>query len=96
MLLWTGIQEMTLQLWALQGDQWVSMFSAPPIPPMPLATWLTITHYMTNGKWFVMNGPHKLHEFSVDDNPLWCFYPVSWFRGHIGTIYIKTVISPYI
>ncbi|KAJ0884021.1 hypothetical protein HanPSC8_Chr10g0428611 [Helianthus annuus] len=52
MVLWTGHQDMSLTLWALQGEHWVKHFSTPTVPPIPLALWLTVTHYMTNGTFF--------------------------------------------
>ncbi|XP_076951337.1 putative F-box protein At3g16210 [Bidens hawaiensis] len=96
MLLTTGMQEMTLQLWSLQGEHWVPKFSCPPIPPIPLLVWVNITHYMTTGRWFVMSGARKLYEFLDEINPLTRFYTVSWFRGNIGAVFVHTIVSPAI
>ncbi|XP_076958718.1 putative F-box protein At3g16210 [Bidens hawaiensis] len=96
MLLATGMQDMTLQLWSLEGEHWVQKISCPPIPPIPLSVWVNITHYMTTGRWFVMSGARKLYEFPDDINPLTRFYPVSWFRGHMGAVFVHTIISPAI
>ncbi|MFS7993444.1 putative F-box associated interaction domain, F-box-like domain superfamily [Helianthus anomalus] len=81
-------------LWSLQGDHWSNIFSTPPIPPIPFSTWVTVTHYMTNGRWFVMSGPRKLYEFPKDGNPLDCFYTGNWFLGEIGTLFTETIVSP--
>ncbi|KAI3820417.1 hypothetical protein L1987_07964 [Smallanthus sonchifolius] len=88
--------EMSLGIWALQGDHWVSLFLAPLIPPVTLSLWLSITHYMTNRRWFVMAGQRKLHEISLENKPSERFYPVTWFRGHERAVFTETLISPAI
>ncbi|XP_076886917.1 F-box/kelch-repeat protein At3g23880-like [Bidens hawaiensis] len=94
MVLTTGMQNMSLGIWALQEGQWVSMFSVPPIPPISFSVWLHITHYMTKGNWFVISGTNKLYEITIDNNTFECFYPVSWFRGHRGMVYVESIVSP--
>ncbi|KAI3670387.1 hypothetical protein L1987_87978 [Smallanthus sonchifolius] len=94
MVLTTGMQEMSLGIWALQGDHWVNLFLAPPIPPVPLSLWISITHYMTNGRWFIMAGQRKVYEIPLEKRPLERFYPVTWFRGHEGGVFTETLVSP--
>ncbi|KAM0006703.1 putative F-box domain, galactose oxidase/kelch, beta-propeller, F-box associated interaction [Helianthus debilis subsp. tardiflorus] len=94
MVLWTGHQDMSLTLWALQGETWVKHFSTPTVPPIPLSLWLTITHYLTDGTFVVMSNSRKLYEIRVGNNPLECYYASSWFRGYIGAVFQQTLVSP--
>ncbi|MFS7924929.1 putative F-box associated interaction domain-containing protein [Helianthus anomalus] len=94
MVPWTGHQDMSLTLWALQGEHWVKHFSTPTVPPISLRIWLTITHYMTNGTFLVMSNSRKLYDIQVDKNPLECYYASSWFRGYIGAIFLQILVSP--
>ncbi|KAJ0682158.1 putative F-box domain, galactose oxidase/kelch, beta-propeller, F-box associated interaction [Helianthus annuus] len=92
----TGMFEMTIDLWTLQGDYWIKVLSCPPIPPISLSLWCDITHYVTNGNWFVMTKLGKLFTIEMDMKPFECFYPVSWFRGFKGAVFVQTIVSPSI
>ncbi|MFS7896308.1 hypothetical protein Hanom_Chr00s004447g01722631 [Helianthus anomalus] len=94
MVLWTGHQDMSLTLWALQGETWVKHFSTPTVPPIPLSLWLTITDYLTDGTFVVMSNSRKLYEIRVGNIPLECYYASSWFRGYIGAVFQQTLVSP--
>ncbi|MFS8018765.1 hypothetical protein Hanom_Chr15g01395901 [Helianthus anomalus] len=50
-------------LWTLNDDRWYGVFSTPPVTRIPFSTWVTFTHFMTNGMWYLMSGPRKLYEF---------------------------------
>ncbi|MFS7900622.1 putative F-box domain-containing protein [Helianthus anomalus] len=92
----TGMFEMTIDIWTLQGDYWIKVLSCPPIPPISLSLWCDITHYVTNGNWFVMTKLGKLFTIEMDMKPFECFYPVSWFRGFKGAVFVQTIVSPSI
>ncbi|KAJ0591663.1 putative F-box associated interaction domain, F-box-like domain superfamily [Helianthus annuus] len=81
-------------LWTLNGDRWDNLFSTPPVTRIPFSTWVTFTHFMTNGTWYFMSGPIKLYEFATENNPLDRFYAGNWFQGDIGAIFTETLVSP--
>ncbi|MFS7985728.1 hypothetical protein Hanom_Chr11g01001991 [Helianthus anomalus] len=93
MFVTTGLHDMTFNLWLLRGKNWINVFSRPPTP---LSLWCGITHYMTNGNWFVMTNLGKLCEISTPMERLECFHNVTWFRNHVGTVFHETVVSPSI
>ncbi|MFS7964925.1 putative F-box associated interaction domain-containing protein [Helianthus anomalus] len=65
-------------LWTLNGDRLDNLFSTPPVTRIPFSTWVTFTHFMTNGTWYFMSGPIKLYEFATENNPLDRFYAGNW------------------
>ncbi|KAJ0526567.1 putative F-box associated interaction domain, F-box-like domain superfamily [Helianthus annuus] len=93
MFVTTGLHDMTLNLWLLRGKNWINVFLRPPTP---LSLWCGITHYMTNGNWFVMTNLGKLCEISTPMEHLECFHNVTWIRNHVGAVFHETVVSPSI
>ncbi|MFS7942845.1 putative F-box associated interaction domain-containing protein [Helianthus anomalus] len=79
-----------------EWDYWIKVLSCPPIPPISLSLWCDITHYVTNGNWFVMTKLGKLFTIEMDMKPFECFYPVTWFRGFKGAVFVETIVSPSI
>ncbi|MFS7900090.1 putative F-box domain-containing protein [Helianthus anomalus] len=79
-----------------EWDYWIKVLSCPPIPPISLSLWCDITHYVTNGNWFVMTKLGKLVTIEMDMKPFECFYPVTWFRGFKGAVFVETIVSPSI
>ncbi|XP_076919718.1 putative F-box protein At3g16210 [Bidens hawaiensis] len=75
MIVTNGLQNRTLQLWILRQDHWINLFTLLP-PPIPERLWCSITHYMTNGKWFVMSNSQTLYEIDTDMRPLQYFHSV--------------------
>ncbi|KAI3820097.1 hypothetical protein L1987_13955 [Smallanthus sonchifolius] len=96
MIVTTGLHAITLELWELRGEKWVNAYSNPPIPPIPIPLWCSITHYMTNGKWFVMSDSRKLFEIPSNMERLECRYSVSYFHDQVGAVFLETVVSPAI
>ncbi|KAI3725246.1 hypothetical protein L1987_65027 [Smallanthus sonchifolius] len=92
----TGTREMSIELWKLEGEQWIKVLSCLPIPPIPLSIWCDITHFMTNGNWFAMTNLGKLYEIEMNVKPFKCFYPVTSFRGSKGAMFVETLVSPSI
>ncbi|XP_022031851.1 putative F-box only protein 9 [Helianthus annuus] len=92
----TGWFEITIDLWTLKEDYWIKVLSCPPIPPISLSLWGDITHYVTNGDWFVMTKLGKLFTIEMDKKPFEILYPVTWFRGYKGAVFVETVVSPTI
>ncbi|KAI3704247.1 hypothetical protein L1987_74463 [Smallanthus sonchifolius] len=74
------LHEMTLKPWVLKGEEYVNAYSPPPIPPIPLSMWYSVTYYITNGKWFVMSDSTKHFEITTDMERLECTHVVIWFR----------------
>ncbi|XP_076911312.1 F-box/kelch-repeat protein At3g23880-like [Bidens hawaiensis] len=94
MFVTNGLQERTLQLWILRQDHWINVFTPPPIPPISERLWCSITHYMTNGKWFVMTNSHTLYEIDTDMRPLQYFHTVNSLDAGVGAVYLETVVAP--
>ncbi|MFS7987136.1 putative F-box domain, galactose oxidase/kelch, beta-propeller, F-box associated interaction [Helianthus anomalus] len=92
----TGWFEITIDMWTLKEDYWIKVLSCPPIPPISLSLWGYITHYVTNGNWFVMTKLGKLFTIEMDTKPFEILYPVTWFRGYKGAVFVETVVSPSI
>ncbi|KAM0062273.1 putative F-box domain, galactose oxidase/kelch, beta-propeller, F-box associated interaction [Helianthus debilis subsp. tardiflorus] len=92
----TGWFEITIDLWTLKEDYWIKVLSCPPIPPISLSLWGDITHYVTNGNWFVMTKLGKLFTIEMDTKPFEILYPVTCFRGYKGAVFVETVVSPSI
>ncbi|XP_076886918.1 putative F-box protein At3g16210 [Bidens hawaiensis] len=96
MIVTNGLQNRTLQLWILRQDHWINLFTPPPIPPIPERLWCSITHYVTNGKWFVMSNSRTLYEIATDMRPLEYFHSVNSLHGGVGAVYLETVVAPAI
>jgi hypothetical protein len=90
----TGLRDMLVELWRLEGEHWIRVLGSPQIPTIPSDSWCGITHFMTNGNWFMMNNQGKLYEIEMDMKTFECFYPVSRFRFNNGAMIVETVVSP--
>ncbi|MFS8024487.1 hypothetical protein Hanom_Chr16g01463851 [Helianthus anomalus] len=93
---WGGTLYYTVCECWLRGDYWIKVLTCPPIPPISLSFWCDITHYVTNGNWFVMTKLGKLFTIEMDMKLFECFYPVIWFCCFKGVVFVETVIPPTI
>ncbi|KAK9071611.1 hypothetical protein SSX86_008040 [Deinandra increscens subsp. villosa] len=90
----TGYRQMSVELWKLEGEHWSKVLSSSQIPNISLDLWCSMTHFMTNGNWLLMNREGKLCEIEMDTKPFECFYHASCFRLKSGAIFLETVVSP--
>lgn len=90
----TGIEYMWVELWMLEEEHWIKVSSFPSIPPIPLGLWCEITHFMTNGNWFLMTNLGKPYVIKVDRKAFECFYASNRFRCFQGAMFVETIVSP--
>ncbi|KAD3336623.1 hypothetical protein E3N88_32142 [Mikania micrantha] len=90
----TGIELMWVELWMLEDDHWIKSLLFPPIPPIPLGLFCEITHFMTNGNWFLVTNRGEPYVIETNRKPFESFYASNWFRCFEGAMFMETVQFP--
>ncbi|KAL8218082.1 hypothetical protein R6Q57_021455 [Mikania cordata] len=94
MFISTGIEFMWVELWMLEDDHWIKSLLFPPIPPIPLGLFCEITHFMTNGNWFLVTNRGEPYVIETNRKPFECFYASNRFRCFEGAMFVEIVLSP--
>ncbi|KAL8215911.1 hypothetical protein R6Q57_022748 [Mikania cordata] len=90
----TGMEFMWVELWMLEDDHWIKSLLFPPIPPIPLGLFCEITHFMTNGNWFLVTNHGEPYVIETNRKPFECFCASNRFRCFGGAMFVETVLSP--
>ncbi|KAJ0786041.1 putative F-box-like domain superfamily protein [Helianthus annuus] len=89
-----GAFDVSVDLWNLEGEEWIRILSVPDIDCIPLPIKCFVRYIGSSKKWLLMTDYGDVYEFDLDVRKVDNFYLVINFYALKGAVYSKSLMSP--